>query len=98
MADGDSLMVKTAIIDSYGNSLIAYSSILDTKLAQLESKMNTLSGAWKDDNSPVFISNFSKFITDAKTIDADLKDLGNFLKEMAEKYDLAVSNALSRME
>lgn len=101
MSDGGggaiSLNVDTTQLITYGNYLVSSKATLDTCLDSLNTKMDTITSGWKDEDGEAFKSKFSLFITEAKKINTEIESLGNYAVKVAAKYETLLAESLKLM-
>lgn len=91
------LNVDTGQLNEYGDYLITCKKNIEELLDKLNSKMGNITNGWKDEDGAAFKEKFSTFITDAKTIDVEIEELGQFAKKNASQYDTILSESLQEM-
>lgn len=91
------LNVDTGQLNEYGDYLITSKDTIEELLNNLDSKMGTITNGWKDSDGAAFKEKFSSFIKDAKVIDVEIEELGQFAKKNASQYDAILNESIQEM-
>ncbi len=91
------LNVDTGKLNEYGDYLITSKETIEDLLDKLNSKMGNITNGWKDEDGTAFKEKFSTFITDAKVIDVEIEELGQFAKKNASQYDAILNESIQEM-
>ena len=91
------LTVDTEELQIYGDYLISSKSKIEELLDALNNKMENITNGWKDQDGQAFKEKFTSFITEAKTIDIEIEELGTFAKSNASQYDKILKESWDEM-